>query len=134
MRIYITHCVAKKDDSLKDTTKKVTPDHLYMATTIQRFMRRCTERALRWAIFSDYYGIWFADELHEWYGDDVGDPNRVKEPKFRELLKNFDERLQGFDEIYFYYPGRVHPLHKRLLQESGIKDRVVEISHLADIV
>jgi hypothetical protein len=135
MRIYITHCAAKKDDSLKGTTRKVTPDRLYIATPIQRFMRRCSQRALRWAIFSDNYGIWFPDELHEWYGDDVGDPDRVTEPKFRKLVKNFDKRLHGFDEIYFYHgPGGFHPMYKRLIKESGINDRVVEITHLGDIV
>ncbi len=32
MRIYITHCGAKKDDSLKGTGRRVTPDLLYTAT------------------------------------------------------------------------------------------------------
>lgn len=135
MRIYITHCTAKKDNSLKGTSRKVTPDGLYTATRTQRFMRRCKQRGLRWAIFSDYYGVWFSDELREWYGDDVGDPNLVTCRKFRQLVENFDERLQAFDEIYFYYnPGRFHGLYKKLLKETGLKNRVVEITHLWDIV
>ncbi len=98
-------------------------------------MRRCKERSVRWAIFSDHYGVWSCDEEHEWYGDDVGDPNRVTEPKFRELVKNFDERLQPYGEIYFYYnPGRFHPLYERLLEKTELKDRVVRITHLWDIV
>lgn len=114
---------------------KVTPDRLYTAKPTQRFMRRCKECGFRWAIFSDHYGVWFSDEQHEWYGDDVGDPNRVTESKFRELVANFDERLQAFDGIYFYYnPGRFHPVYKRLLKETGLKDRVVRITHLRDIV
>lgn len=135
MRIYVTHCAAKKDDSLKGTGRQVTPDRLYTATPTQRFIHRCKERDVRWAIFSDHYGVWFSDEPREWYGDDVGDPNRVTEPKFWELVENFDERLQGFDDIYFYYnPGRFHPVYKRLLKEAGLKDRVVRVTHLCDIV
>jgi hypothetical protein len=134
-RIYVTHCAAKKDDSLKGTGRKVRPDLLYTATPTQRFMRRCSERGVRWAIFSDHYGVWFGDEEHEWYGDDVGDPNRVTEPKFRELVKNFDERLQRYGEIHFYYnPGRFHPLYRRLLEKTELKDRVVKVTHLWDIV
>ncbi len=74
------------------------------------------------------------EEEHEWYTDDVGDPNRVADPKFPELVNNFDERLQPYGEIYFYYnPGRF-PLYKRLLEETELKDRVVRITHLWDIV
>lgn len=135
MRIYVTHCAAKKDDSLKGTGRQVTPDRLYTATPTQRFMHRCKERGVRWAIFSDHYGVWFSDEPREWYGDDLGDPDRVTEPKFWELVENFDERLQGFDDIYFYYnPGRFHPVYRRLLKEAGLKDRVVRVTHLCDIV
>ena len=135
MRIYVTHCAAKKDDSLKGTGRQVTPDRLYTARPTQRFIRRCNGRGVRWAIFSDHYGVWFSNEPREWYGDDVGDPNRVMEPKFWELVGNFDERLQRFDEIYFYYnPGRFHPVYKRLLEEAVLKDRVVRITHLWDIV
>jgi len=134
-RIYITHCAAKKDDSLEGTGRRVTPDLFYAATPTQRFMRRCRERGVRWAIFSDYYGVWFSGEPREWYGDDVGDPDRVTEQRFRELLTNLDEQLQDFDEIYFYHnPGRFHRLYKRLLMETALKDRVIMITHLRDIV
>jgi hypothetical protein len=134
-RVYITHCAAKKDDSLKGTRIQVTPDLLYAATPTQRFMKRCKERGVHWAIFSDHYGVWFSDERREWYGDNVGHPTRVTEQKFRELVTNLDERLQHFEEIHFYYnPGRFHHLYKRLLKETALKDRVVMITHLRDIV
>ena len=134
-RVYITHCAAKKDDSLRGTGKEVTPDQLYIATPTQRFMTRCKERGVRWAIFSDYYGVWFSNERHGWYGDDVGDPNRITEVKFRELVRDFDERLRDFAEIYFYYnPGRFHRLYKRLLEETALKGRVKMITHLSDII
>lgn len=61
MRIYITHCSAKKNDALKNKMKRVTPDRLYTTIPIQRFMKRCKEKDVKWAIFSDLYGIWFPD-------------------------------------------------------------------------
>jgi hypothetical protein len=134
-RVYVTHCAAKKDEALKGTGRRVSPDLLYTARPTQRFMRRCKEQGVRWAIFSDYYGVWFSDEQREWYGDDVGDPDRVTEPKFRELVKNFDARLAKWDEIYFYHnPGRFHRLYGCLLEETTLRDRIVRITHLWDIV
>ena len=133
-KIYITHCSAKKNDALEGTGKKVPPDGLYTATPTRRFMTRCKEQGVPWAIFSDYYGVWFSGEEREWYGDDVGDPNRVTEERFEALVKNFDERLGGSDRIYFYYnPGRFHPLYQRLLREARLRARVSRITHLWDI-
>src|SRR5262245_874196 len=100
MRIYIRHCAAKKDTALRGTARRVPPDLLYGATPTQRFMSRCKRLGVPWAIFSDYYGVWFSHEKREWYGDDVGDPNRITESKFQELVKNFDDRLKGYGEIY----------------------------------
>lgn len=134
MRIYITHCSAKKDNSLKNTGKRVTPDKLYTATPIQRFMTTCKKRGVKWAIFSDHYGVWFVHEQHEWYGNDVGDPNKVTEQKFNSLVDDFDQKLQNYDEIWFYYnPGRFHPLYKRLLQETKLKDKVKLFTHISEI-
>ena len=50
-RIYMTHCSAKKDNSLKGTLKKVTPDRLYTATPVQRFINRCKETKVHWPFF-----------------------------------------------------------------------------------
>lgn len=131
MKIYITHCSAKKDNSIKNTGKKVTPDNLYTATPIQRFMNKCKEKNVNWAIFSDLYGVWFPDQKHEWYEKD---PDKVTEEEFRNLLKDFDEKLQKYDEIWFYYnPGRFHPLYRRLLQETKLKDKIRCFTHLKDI-
>ena len=88
MRIYLTHCCQKKDNTLRGTGKKVPPDKLYTATPTRRFMARCKECDVPWAIFSDHYGVWFAEEEHEWYGDDVGDPNRVSEELGRWIRDN----------------------------------------------
>jgi hypothetical protein len=132
MRIYITHCSAKKDDSLKHTGEEVTPDKLYTATFIQRFIKKCKEKQVKWAIFSDLYGVWFPDVKHEWYEKD---PNTVTEPEFRKLLEDFEQKLGDYDEIYFYHnPGRFHRLYRRLLEETKLKDRIKLFSHLREII
>lgn len=132
MGIYITHCSAKKNDSLKHTGKKVTPDKLYTATPTQRFMNKCKGRKVKWVIFSDLYGVWFPNVEHEWYEKD---PNTVTENEFRKLLKDFEQKLGDCDEIYFYHnPGRFHPLYKRLLKETKLKDKITLFSHLKEIV
>jgi len=132
MRIYITHCSAKKDDSLKHIGKKVTPDKLYTATPTQRFMNKCKEKGVEWAIFSDLYGVWFPDVKHEWYEKD---PDTVTAHEFRELLKDFELKLENYEKIYFYHnPGRFHPLYKRLLRETKLKDKITLFSHLREII
>ena len=130
-RIYITHCSAKKNDSLRWSNKKVTPDDLYTATPTQRFMNRCKEMHVEWAIFSDKYGVVFSDQRIGWYDKH---PNEVTEKEFEELLKDFDQKLSPYDEIWFYHnPGRFHPLYKRLISESKLKNRIRLFTHIKDI-
>jgi len=131
MRIYITHCSAKKDNSLKDTGRRVTPDKLYKATPTQRFMNRCKDKNVNWAIFSDLYGVWFPNIEHEWYEKD---PYTVTEQEFRNLVKDFDQKLKNYDGVWFYYnPGRFNPLYKRLLQETMLKNKVKLFTHIGEI-
>jgi len=132
MRIYITHCSAKKDDSLKHTGKKVTPDKLYTATPIKRFMNECKKKQFKWAIFSDLYGVWFPDVEHEWYEKE---PDTVTAQEFMKLIDDFDQKLQNFDEIWFYYnPGRFHPLYERLLQRTRLRNKVKRFTHIREII
>lgn len=132
MRIYVTHCSAKKDDSLRGTNKKVTPDRLYKATPLQRFMSRCKEEKVRWAIFSDKYGVWFPHEEHGWYEKD---PDTVTRKEFESLVRDFEEKLGNYDDICFYHnPGRFHTLYRKLLKEIRVKSRVTLFSHLAEVV
>ncbi len=132
MRIYITHCSAKKDELLKDTGKKVTPDRLYTATPSQRFMRRCKEKGVKWAIFSDFYGVWFPNREHKWYEKP---PDTVTEKEFKNLINDFGQKLKRYDEIWFYYnPGRFHPLYKKLLRETRLKDKIRRFTHIVEIV
>ncbi len=99
MRIYITHCSGRKDDSLKRTRKQVTPDKLYMARWIQRFMTTCKKKRVRWAIFSDSYGVWFPEEQHCWYNKH---PKKIGEQERAMFVRDFNRRLRHYDEIWFY--------------------------------
>jgi hypothetical protein len=115
----------------KETKEAVTPDLLYTAKPTQRFMGRCKARGVRWAIFSDLYGVWFPEIRHKWYEKD---PNRVRDVEFSGLLRDFDEHLGGYSEICFYHnPGRFHPLYDRLLNQSVLKNRIKRITHLSEI-
>ena len=131
MRRYLTHCYTKKDDSLKDTGKKVTPNRLYTAVSFRRFMNKCKEKKVQWAIFSDKYGVWFPHEMHEWYDKA---PGMVSEQEFKRLVKDFEEKLGNYHQIYFYHnPGRFHSLYRRLLREAKVKGKIILISHLDEI-
>ena len=89
------------------------------------------EKRVQWAIFSDLYGVWFPSAKHKWYEKD---PRTVTDQEFSALLRNFDEQLEGHDDIRFYCnPGRFHPLYRRLLAESTLKDRITCITHIRDI-
>lgn len=133
MRIYITHCTRRKDDSLRGSSRKVVPNRLYTAKYIQRFMRRCIEMGVNWAIFSDLYGVWFPNERQRWYtkpSSEVTDSDW----EFRWLLYSFNQRLQNYDEIWFYYcPSRIHPLYLRLLEETTLRDRIRCFTHYREI-
>lgn len=130
-RIYITHCSAKKAPILMGSEERVTPDKLYTATPTQRFMNECKKKEVKWAIFSDKYGIWFSKDLHEWYEKN---PNVVTEEEFSYLVHGFDRSLRQFDQIYFYHnPGRFHKLYRRLLKNSELKAKIKLFTHLNEI-
>jgi hypothetical protein len=129
--IYITHCSARKDLSLKDINKRVTPDKLYTATPTQRFMNKSKENDVNWAIFSDKYGVWFNNIKNRWYEKS---PNSVTDEQFKTLVADFNTKLKNFDEIWFYYnPGRFHPLYRKLLNRTSLKDKVTKFTHLTEI-
>lgn len=132
MRIYLTHCSAKKDEKLKNSKDKVSPEKLYTSSKLLGFVNKCKEASCKWAIFSDLYGVWFPTEKHKWYEKH---PKKVTEEEFQQLLSSFDERLLGYDEIFFYYnPGRFHALYKRLLEESKLKNKITKFSHKSEII
>jgi hypothetical protein len=131
MRIYLTHCSAKKDNTFQNSGTRTTPDKLYKATPTQRFMSTCKQRNVNWAIFSDLYGVWFPNIEHEWYEKD---PDTVTEQEFDVLVEDFDKQLQNYDEIWFYHnPGRFHPLYGKLLAIIKLKDKVTLFTHIKEI-
>jgi hypothetical protein len=134
-RIYLTHCSAKKNLSLKGINKginkSVTPDKLYTSTPIRRFMKVSNKNGVNWAIFSDKYGIWFKNIKNGWYEKS---PNSVTEEEFNKLVADFNRKLKDFDEIWFYYnPGRFHPLYHKLLNKTSLKHRIRKFTHLSEI-
>ena len=130
VRVYLTHCCAGKDPALRGTGKAVTPDKLYSEQPIHQFMDACKRCSVRWAIFSDLYGVWFSDITHEWYEKD---PDTLTETEFETLRKNFDEQLSTFSEIRFYHPGDLHPFHRRLLRETTLAERISLFTDLSEI-
>lgn len=131
-RIYLTPCCAQKDSDLRGTGKKVTPDHLYTAAPTRQFMETCKRGNVKWAIFSDLYGVYFSQDEHEWYEKN---PDTLTEAEFETLRKNFNEQLSTFSEIRFYcQPGDLHPFHRRLLSETTLAERVKMITDLSEIV
>lgn len=130
-RIYITHCCAKKNNQLRETGEKTTPDFLYIATPTQRFMNACKTEKVNWAIFSDKYGVWPYPLTHGWYEKN---PNKVSNEEFKKLLEEFDKSLGSYKEIFFYYnPGRFHKLYKKLISKSKLKNRIRLFTHISEI-
>jgi hypothetical protein len=95
-------------------------------------MHTCKLKGVRWAIFSDLYGVWSSEEKHAWYEKS---PISVTESEFACLLEDFDNKLAEFDEILFYRPSPVyfHSLYRRLLEESKLRDRVRFFSRISQI-
>jgi hypothetical protein len=131
LKIYLTHCSAKKDTDLEYSSEEVTPDRMYTATPTKRFIKKCKEEHVSWAIFSDKYGVWFPNEKHRWYEKD---PDTVTNQEYSLLVKDFERKLNGYSEIWFYHnPGRFHPLYKKLLEEANVKAKLVLFTHLTQI-
>jgi len=82
--------------------------------------------------FSDLYGVWFLNERHEWYEKA---PNTITKKEFNTLKKDFDEKLDNYNEIWFYHnPSRFHSLYGKLIRESKLTERIVLFSHIKEIV
>ena len=133
MRIYITHCSARKNPSLKGSRRKVTSDVLYTSPRIKAFMRRCQQTGVNWAILSDKHGIVFPDQKHGWYEKS---PDEVKPTEFHELLENFDRQLRRYSEILFYRPNpvRFHGVYRRILKKTRHHARVKQFSRVDQIM
>ncbi len=129
-KIFITHCSGKK----KNTDRQVTPDELYTGTKIQRFMNRCKQAGVSWAIFSDQYNIWFSHIRHGWYEKH---PDQVTPLEFKKLVKNSAVKLKKYGAVYFYGNHRshyFHPLYKEIINAlKKRRIRIAKIHHLDEI-
>ncbi len=131
MHIYLTHCCAIKNDSIKDTSKVLPPQALYLENYLQNFVQACQAKNATWAIFSDLYGIWFPSVQHAWYDKH---PDTVTPSEFKALLFDFDKKLAPYETIYFYYETATwHPFYDRLIEAVGLRDRVVKFSDLGEV-
>ena len=130
--LYFTHCCAKKNDSLKGTGKKVPPMELYKATPTQRFMRKCNEAEVEWAIFSDKYAFVFPDNRIAWYEKP---PSTLTYTEKKKLFNDAFETLKAYNIAYFYYnSGRLHPVYRELINEMCRRGMDIrEITHLDNI-
>ena len=106
---------------------------LYRARPTQGFIKRCIERDVNWAIFSDNYGFVFPEDLVQWYEKH---PQTVSKSEKKQLFDKAFHILEKYDTTFFYYnPGRIHPLYLELVEEMrkrGITIR--EITHLSEIL
>jgi len=130
--LFFTHCCAKKDNRLKQSKKTVSPAQLYQALPTQRFIKRCAETGVEWAIFSDKYGFVFPNDRVQWYEKH---PNTLTQSDKRKLFEDALLVLRQYDLVYFYYnPGRIHPIYQELVNDIRSKGKNVrEITHLDDI-
>ncbi|MBW4695111.1 MAG: hypothetical protein KME27_25455 [Lyngbya sp. HA4199-MV5] len=124
MKIYLTHCSAEKESTLKGTGIATTPAKLYTNPELQAFMQRCQNKGVAWAILSDRYGVWLPNITHEWYEKH---PSTVTEEEFRQLVAQCDRTLQAYDEIYFFVrPATFHPFYQKVLTTIRLASRVTQ--------
>jgi hypothetical protein len=122
MHIYLTHCCKDKADYLRETGEAVTPDELYVEPEIQEFMARCKEKAVHWAILSDLYGVYFANEKHRWYEKH---PDTVTPQEEEMVIQEFNHKLSPYDEIFFFVRTEsFHPFYGRVLKRTVLANQV----------
>jgi len=131
-KIFITHCSNKKEPSLKGTNVLVTPDKLYKSSFLLGFIDQCKLQNVKWAIFSDKYGIVLPNDKIAWYNKP---PNTVTKDERDKLLADLLKKLGSFSEIYFYHnPGRFCSLYKRIIEEAKEKGmNIILFSHKYEI-
>ena len=128
VKIYITHCSAKKHR----LTQAVHPDRLYCSKRIRAFMSKCKEQKVKWAIVSDKYGVWFPQVIHKWYEKP---PGTVTKQEFHALVRSFNKSLAPYRQIRFYYhPARFHSLYRCLLRRTKLRHKIVQFTKVRDIL
>jgi len=131
VRIYLTHCSKDKSQLAKKSREKMTPDQLYTDPGLQAFIHRCREVNSHWAILSDFYGVFFPDEQHEYYEKP---PSDVTPEEEQAITENFQARLSIFDEIGFYVrKDTFHPFYERVIRNGPLAERIIMIYDLESI-
>jgi len=131
MRIYLTHCSKEKSATAKASGLPLPPDELYTEDGIQVFMNACKSRGADWAILSDNYGVFFPNEKHAYYEKP---PASITPEEEAVIIAQFNERLAGYDEIWFYVrPATFHPFYERVLKASALADRVRLFEKIGEI-
>ncbi len=108
-KLYFTHCSCEKDDKLKGTGKKVSPQELYKSPRIQGFIERCKGEGVEWAIFSDKHALVFPTDKIGWYDKH---PDDVSEEEKKLLFNKAFDTLKNYHRAYFCpCMGWVHHLY-----------------------
>ncbi|MBI4781943.1 MAG: hypothetical protein HY785_11590 [Oscillatoriophycideae cyanobacterium NC_groundwater_1537_Pr4_S-0.65um_50_18] len=122
MRVYLTHCSKEKEPNLQGTDIAVTPDQLYIDSEIQKFMERCQQKNVSWAILSDLYGVYLSSECRIWYEKH---PDTVTPQEEEIVIQDFNRKLDSYDEIFFFVrPESFHPFYERVLKKTVLADKV----------
>lgn len=130
MRLYLTYCSGQKDESLISSGERVSPGRLYTSPRIQQFIKVCTNQKVYWAIFSDKYGIWFPNEVHEWYDKH---PDEVTNAEFVRLVLQSVNKLRKYD-VFFYAnenDPKFHSLYNQLIDE--LRTRCIPVTIFDDL-
>ncbi len=132
MRMYLTHCSKEKEPTLQGTGIAVTPDKLYTNYDIQKFMKKCQEMNVCWAVLSDLYGVYLSDDRHVWYEKS---PDTVTPQEEESIIDDFNNKLDSYDEIYFFVrPESFHPFYERILKKSALADKVKLFDNIKEVV
>jgi len=118
MKLYVTYCSAKK---IRGTHP---PDILYVSDRIARFVERCKNAEVKWAIFSALYAFFFPEEkkkdynitfkthVNYWLGISVvEEQGKLSYEKSRKHIEQLISILRqqvmehNVDQIVFYGPS-----------------------------
>lgn len=131
MRIYLTHCSKEKSLDAKATGLPLPPDELYTEAGIRQFMTTCKQKGVAWAILSDHYGVFLPSEKHLYYEKP---PATVTPKEELVIIRQFEQKLSGFDEIWFFVRTETfHPFYERVLNSSSLRDRITIFKDLISI-
>lgn len=119
--LYITYCSADKHHIPEGS-----PKQLYDTQRITDFITLCEDKHYNWAILSAKYGLFFPDEVHEYYNVTFWTKSykcRIKEndellseaesqERLAQLTNQISQRIRekNIKSIVFFYD---HPLQRR---------------------